>query len=66
MNLQPVRRPDADIPHMLPFGEDFTKVLQLFLFMPRSSQSTSLYACMCETLLRPADQQLAHDTRHPT
>ena len=27
MNLQPVKRPDADIPHMLPFGEGHTKVM---------------------------------------
>ena len=26
VNLQPVRRPDAGIPHMLPFGDDSVKV----------------------------------------
>ena len=26
MNLQPVKRPDAGIPHMLPFGDDYMKV----------------------------------------
>ena len=26
VNLQPVKRPDAGIPHMLPFGDDHMKV----------------------------------------
>ncbi len=26
VNLQPVKRPDADLPHMLPFGEEFMRV----------------------------------------